>query len=112
MTFLADSQSAFLSAPPEWTLTGAVLHCADGREALLSQTPFRWIDGMWESETVVTHCDENGNEPTRVVLRISPETLRRWKEVAIDPFIEACAQLEEHLRHQARHGHLSALMLL
>ena len=112
MTFLADSPNGFLTAPPQWSLAGAVLQCADGQQATLSQTPFRWVEGFWESETVVSRGESNGNESTRVVLRISPETLRRWKEVAIDPFIEACAQLEEHLRRPSRRGHLSALTLL
>ena len=91
-------------------MAGAVLECVDG-DVTLSQTPFRWIEGVWESETFVTHNGDS-DDPTRVILRISPETLRRWKDVGIDPFVEACAQLEEHLRGHARHGHLSALTLL
>lgn len=111
MTFLSESPGSFLASRPEWTLAGAILSCGEGAFTI-EQTPFRWIDGLWETETVVTKSNQNGNPPTRVVLRVSPETLRRWKEVGINPFLEACAQLEEYLRIQTRHGHLTALTLL
>lgn len=111
---LADSSSAFLTARPEWTLAGAMLPGGNGNGGGLSvrQTPFRWIEGYWETETEVRGTAIHKALPTRVVLRISPETLRRWKEVGINPFLEAGAQLAEHLRQPARHGHLTSLTLL
>lgn len=110
---IADSSSAFLAARPEWTLSGARLPCGNGVGAIaVRQTPFRWLDGVWETETQVTGASIESRVPTRVVLRVSPETLRRWKEVGINPFLEACAQLSEHLRLHARHGHLTSLTLL
>lgn len=78
----------------------------------MEQTPFRWVDGFWETETVVSGPCIAEDATTRVVLRVSPETLRRWKEVAINPFLEAGAQLGEHLRQSARHGRLTSLTLL
>jgi hypothetical protein len=78
----------------------------------VEQTPFRWVGGVWETETEVRGPTLPRGTPTRVLLRVSPETLRRWKEVGINPFLEACAQLGEHLRQPARHGHLTALTLL
>lgn len=109
---LTDSPNAFLSARPEWTLAGAFLSCGKGSNFAVEQTPFRWIDGFWETETTVSGPGMTGITPTRVVVRVSPDTLRRWKEVAINPFVEACAQLGEHLRQSARHGHLTSLTLL
>ena len=102
VTFLSESSSAFLASRPEWTLVGAVVGSGEGAFTI-DHTPFRWIDGLWETETVVTKPNRNGAPPTRVVLRISPDTLRRWKDVGINPFLEACAQLEE-MRFASRHG--------
>ena len=110
--FLTDSSSAFLAMRPEWTLEGAHLALDQGISHTIEQTGFRLIDGFWEADTIL-RCGEPEDIPlTRVVLRVTPETLRRWKEVGINPFLEACAQLQEHLRRHARHNHLTALMLL
>lgn len=110
--FLTDSSSSFLAARPEWSLSGAVFSFGQGSSYTIDQSAFRLIDGFWEAETVLA-CDEPEEiPPTRVVLRVTPETLRRWKEAGINPFLEACAQLHEHLRRHARHNHLTALMLL
>jgi hypothetical protein len=111
VTFLSESSGSFLASRPEWALVGAVLGSGEGAFTI-DHTPFRWIDGLWETETVLTKAKQNGDSPTRVVLRISPETLRRWKDLRINPFLEACAQLEEYLRIPTRHGHLTALTLL
>ena len=110
LTFLTDSHGSFLTSRPEWTLEGALLKSGESTLAV-EQPPFRWTDGLWEAEAVVNGTNHN-KTPTRVVLRVSPETLRRWKDLEINPFLEACAQLEEYLRIQTRHGHLTALVLL
>jgi hypothetical protein len=107
LTFLSEPSGTFLASRPEWTLVGAVVGAFT-----IDHAPFRWIEGLWETETVLTKPHQNGAQPTRVVLRISPDTLRRWKDVGINPFLEACAQLEEYLRIPTRHGHLTALTLL
>jgi hypothetical protein len=109
--YLADSSSAFLTPPPRWSLEGAILECADGVGVTLQQSPFRWVDGVWEAETTIMRGDAQHLPSHRILLRISPDTLRRWQLVAIDPFLEACAQLKDHLR-RTRNGHLSALTLL
>jgi hypothetical protein len=111
VTFLSESSGTFLASRPEWTLVGAVVGSGGGAFTI-DHAPFRWIDGRWETETVLTKPNQNGAPLTRVVLRISPDTLRRWKDVGINPFLEACAQLEEYLRISTRHGHLTALTLL
>ncbi|HXG89544.1 MAG TPA: hypothetical protein VNJ02_14540 [Vicinamibacterales bacterium] len=102
--------SAFLSAPPVWSLAGKQLACADLDDAVLEQHPFRWSHGMWESETRVIRPD---GVPTHVVrLRIARETLRRWREAGIDPAVEACAQLTDHLNRQSSRVDDSVLTLL
>lgn len=111
MTFI-DDPHPFIPARPEWTLSGVILTCGESDDLSVDQTPFRWVEGVWETETVVTNPHHPSNEPTRVILRISPETMRRWRDAGINPFLEACAQLEEHLRMSARHSHLTALTLL
>lgn len=114
VTFLSESSGSsgsFLASRPAWQLVGAVVGSGEGAFTI-DHPPFRWIDGLWETETVLTKPNQNGQPLTRVVLRISPETLRRWKDVGINPFLEACAQLEEYLRIPTRHGHLTALTLL
>jgi hypothetical protein len=93
-------------------LTGAFVSCGNGADVRVEQTPFRWVEGVWETETVATGPSLGDTAPTRVILRVSPDTLRRWKELSINPFVEACAQLGEHLRQSSRHGHLTALTLL
>jgi hypothetical protein len=106
---LAELPGTFLSNRPSWTLTNAAFRTADGRTIKIEQSPFRFVDGLWQAEAAVTGL--NG-ATTHVVLRIAPETLRRWAEAGINPFLEAAAQLEEHLRPAARQGHLSVLTLL
>ena len=110
--FLSDSSGSFLSPRPEWTLAGAVVPSRDGPSQTVEQTAFRLINGFWEAEAVLRCDDPDDGPPTRVVLRVTPDTLRRWKELGINPFLEACAQLKEHLRLYTRHHHLTALTLL
>jgi hypothetical protein len=43
---------------------------------------------------------------------IRPETTRRWKEIGINPFLEARAQLKEHLDSIRPALSLSQLLLL
>ena len=112
MTLLADSPHPFLTARPEWTLAGAYLSCGNGGNLSVEQSPFRWVGAFWETEAEVKGPTLASDLPTRVLLRVSPETLRRWKEVGINPFLEACAQLGEHLRQPSRRGHLTSLTLL
>ena len=110
--FLAGTSGSFLSARPEWTLAGAVVPSRDGPNHTIEQTAFRLVNGFWEAEAVLRCDDPDDSPPTRVVLRVTPDTLRWWKEAGINPFLEACAQLREHLRRHARHNHLTALTLL
>ncbi len=78
----------------------------------IEQGPFRWADGAWEAEALVASAGGRGSPPTRVALRVDPDTLRRWKEAGIDPVREAVAQLAEHVRGAARRGQPSTLTLL
>src|SRR5688500_12044536 len=94
--YLADSPGAFLSSFPEWSLADGTLTCPDGNEGRIDQRPFHWADGVWEAEVRIFRGDEH-EPPHRAPVRIAPETLRRWKEVGIDPLVEACAQLRDHL---------------
>ena len=71
---------------------------------------FHWADGVWEAEVIV-HYVNDLKGPERVLLQVAPTTLRRWSEVGIDPVVEACAQLRDHLR-RAKPSELSLLTLL
>jgi hypothetical protein len=103
--------NAFLTMRPVWTLAGAALTVA-GKDLSLDQTAFRWIDGVWEADVAVCHA-ENGDGPWhRLTLRIASDTARRWHEAGINPFIEACAQLKEHLGGVRKGGATSFLTLL
>jgi hypothetical protein len=109
---MTGTSGSFLSVRPEWTLAGAIVSFTYGPNQTVEQSAFRLVDGFWEAEAVL-RCDDADDRPaTRVVLRVTPDTLRRWKEVGINPFLEACAQLQEHLRFHTRHNHLTALTLL
>jgi hypothetical protein len=99
----SDSES-FLSSRPEWTVNQALLKLADGNAVRLSQTPFVWSEGAWEADVTLTPIEAPpGVESTYVKVRVTPGTLRRWSEVGINPFVEACAQLQEYWR-SARPG--------
>ena len=104
--------ATFLTVPPDWTLEGVSLPCDDIENAVLEQHPFRWINGLWEAETVVARAFGSPNPPHVVLIRIAPDTLRRWKDLAIDPLIEACAQLKDHLLAGALTNQRSVLTLL
>ena len=101
--------SHFLDIRPSWTLDGAVVSLPAG-EVSLEQSTFRLTDGVWQcqvtarrpAETAVPHC---------ILLRVAPHTLRRWKELEINPFLEARAQIHEHLT-QKDLGAMSLLTLL
>ena len=109
--FLTDSSGSFLSPRPEWTLAGVAVPMRGGPNPTVEQSTFRLVNGFWEAD-VVLRSDGPEEPPTRVVLRVTPDTLRCWKEVGINPFLEACAQLKEHLRNRARLHNLTALTLL
>jgi hypothetical protein len=94
----SESQS-FLASRPEWTVNQALVKMTDGAVIRLMQTPFMWADGAWEADVTLTPIEAaDGQESARVKVRVTPDTLRRWSEVGINPFIEACAQLQEHWR--------------
>jgi hypothetical protein len=108
--YLADASGAFLSSPPEWTLTDTVVTWPDGDAGRLEQRPFHWANGVWEAEVMV-HRANSLERSHRVLVHVAPETLRRWKDVGIDPVLEARAQIQDHLR-RALEGEISLLTLL
>jgi hypothetical protein len=108
---LEANSNSFLTLRPEWTLTGATLACGTRGEFTLEQRPFRWLEGVWEAEVVVTPTDAD-KVPHHLRLRIDSETVRRWKDIGINPFLEACAQIREHLCGARGGGTASYLVLL
>jgi hypothetical protein len=108
---LESSPNAFLGVRPEWTFSGTTVS-VQGHTLRLDQPPFRWIEGMWETELELHSADDVDRLPRQIVVRVSPDTLRRWKAVAINPFLEACAQVKEHLERRASPAELSILTLL
>jgi hypothetical protein len=115
LIFLEGSPRAYLGKLPEWTLTGACLENGNDScpEWTIDQRPFHWADGVWEAELLATpHEESRSTDARRIVMRITPDTMRRWKEVGINPFLEACAQLKDHLRSKASPGEMTLLTLL
>jgi len=112
LMFMTGTSGSFLAVRPEWTLAGAVVTFGYGSNQTVEQSAFRLVDGFWVAEAVLRCDDSDDSPPTRVVLRVTPDTLRWWKEAGINPFLEAWAQLQEHLRFHTRHNHLTALTLL
>jgi hypothetical protein len=104
------SSKAFIAMRPSWTLAGSALSLNDG-ERHLDQTAFRWNEGVWEAEVIVRR-DEPAIPWHYVTLRIASDTVRRWAELGINPFIEASAQLKEHLAAVRSAGATSFLTLL
>ena len=93
-----DSQS-FLASRPEWTVNEALLKLADGSAVRLLQTPFVWVEGAWEADVTMTPIEAPpGVSSVQIKVRVTPATLRRWSDVNINPFLEACAQLKEYWR--------------
>lgn len=110
-SYPGDSSRPFHATPPRWSVDGtAINHGAD--KSFVEQGPFRWVDGAWEAEALVAPAGARANQPTRVALRVDPDTLRRWKDAGIDPVREAVAQLAEHLRGTARRGQPTTVTLL
>jgi hypothetical protein len=98
MTF-GESTHAFLSSRPEWTVNGALLKTPDGRAARVTQSPFVWAAGGWEAAVTVLPIEAMGDACSLDVrMRVTTDTLRRWAAIGINPFLEACAQLEEYWR--------------
>ena len=92
MLSLDANSNAFIAMRPSWTLAGSVMSLANS-EAHLDQTAFRWVDGIWEAQVVV-RPDAPHVPWQHVTLRIASDTVRRWSELGINPFIEASAQLK------------------
>jgi hypothetical protein len=114
LIFLEGSSRAFLGKRPEWTLAGACLQNGS-RPAhwKIDQRPFHWADGVWEAEILATPSDDTFSASLRrIIMRIAPDTMRRWNEIGINPFLEACAQLKDHLRSKASPGEMTLLTLL
>jgi hypothetical protein len=113
MIFLEGSPRAFLGRRPEWTLDGACVENDSRPQWNIDQRPFHWADGVWEAQVIATARDQSeAGDSRRVILRIAPDTVRRWKEIGINPFLEACAQLKDHLRSRAFPGEMTLLTLL
>ena len=101
-----------MASRPEWTVNQALLKNADGTAVRLLQTPFVWNEGAWEADVTLTPIEAaEGVQSAQVKVRVTPGTLRRWIDVGINPFIEACAQLQEHWR-RARPGIVDTLTWL
>jgi hypothetical protein len=99
MVIFPESSPAFLSTRPEWTVNGALLKTPDGRAARVSQTAFSWIAGAWQTIVTILPIEATEHLATlHIKVRVTPDTLRRWRDVGINPFLEACAQLEEFWR--------------
>jgi hypothetical protein len=111
---LADLSGSYLTSRPEWTLSGATITSREGASARVeAQTPFHWTELAWQTEVSIrldAALDAAATIATAIV-RVTPDTLRRWKQVSIDPVIEACAQLQDHWR-SARGGDTGTLTLL
>ena len=100
-----DVAQAFLSLRPEWSLNGALLKRSDDNTARLTQTPFVWMDGAWETHVSIEPiAPSEGLHAVTLRARVKPDTLRRWAQVGINPFLEACAQLQEHWRRAHLHA--------
>jgi hypothetical protein len=87
--------SPFLDIRPSWTLDGAVVSLPSG-DVSLEQLPFLWSAGIWQSDVFARNGDD-AVAPRRVLLRVATHTLRRWKELGLNPFLEARAQIRDHL---------------
>ena len=94
-----------------WTLAGSVVPLADG-EITLEQSAFRWIDSVWEAEVMVRRGLSADPPWHHLTLRIAADTARRWSEAGINPYLEACAQVREHLDGVRPPGVTSFLTLL
>src|SRR6476660_6647149 len=71
------SFSPFLDVRPSWTLDGAVVSLPKG-DVTLEQSTLRLVDGVWQCQVSVRGPAE-GVPPHRILLRVAPHTLRRWK---------------------------------
>ena len=109
MLLAEHSYSPFLDIRPSWTLDGAVVSLPKG-DVTLEQSTLRLMDGVWQCQ-VSARGPVEGVPPHRILLRVAPHTLRRWKEIEINPFLEARAQIREHLT-QKDLGAMSLLTLL
>jgi hypothetical protein len=111
MVTFTESES-FLASRPAWTVNQALLKLRDGNAVRLAQTPFVWSEGAWQADVTLTPIEApEGVQSALVKVRVTPNTLRRWAEVGINPFLEACAQLQEHWR-RARAGIVETLTWL
>ncbi len=110
---LADLSGSYLTSRPDWTLAGTTITTREGSAAHVEQTPFHWSEFAWQTEVTIRleAVLETASHLATTIVRITPDTLRRWKQVSIDPVIEACAQLQDHWR-SARDGDPGVLTLL
>lgn len=112
MVVFKDSSRSFVSSRPEWTLDGCPLTTSDGRPARIEQSPFVWNDGAWESQiTILPIQPTESDRSVNGMLRVTPDTLRRWKDVEIDPAIEACAQVTDAWRSASPDAPLTVILL-
>jgi len=109
---LDTRSNAFLALRPEWTLAGATVPCGATGDVSVEQTAFHWVDGIWEAEVVIQRIGRPDAAPHQLTLRIASDTVRRWKDIGINPFLEACAQLKEHICGTQGSGTASFLTLL
>jgi hypothetical protein len=66
---------------------------------VIEQRPFEFADGAWQASVDIVPIEPlNGMRTVSVFLRVTPDTVRRWREIGINPFVEARAQLHDHWR--------------
>lgn len=96
----------FVALRPQWTLQGALLETPDGRTArVVEDRPFEFFDGAWQATLNVIPIEPtDGMQTLPVIIRVTNDTTRRWKDVGINPFVEACAQLRDHWRTMLEGG--------
>lgn len=93
-------------------MQSALVKTVDGQVARIEQLPFAWSEGAWEADVTIFPIEvPEGGQSIKALVRVTPDTLRRWKAVEINPFIEACAQLADHWR-RAKPGQILTVTLL
>jgi hypothetical protein len=93
-----EPSGTFIAQRPEWTLQGALLGTPDGRSGrVVEERPFEFSDGAWQATINVVPIEPiDGMRTLSVAIRVTNDTARRWKEIGINPFLEARAQLRDH----------------
>ena len=84
--------------PPEWLLTGHMLHWNDGSPAHVDMSPFKSAEGCWEADVMVSRSAMHGTRWLTLRMRMTPDVRNAWESEGTSARARALQVLANYLK--------------